>query len=72
MLVTQAQINRVKKDWTQIAGEPITVEVGETVQCPIYAFGSELAVLRLFHKFAGSSAKAGYSVNLKTWYFVNK
>jgi hypothetical protein len=37
----------------------------------LYAFGSELACLRLFHKYrhCGNRVNSGFSVNLKTWYF---
>ena len=70
--ITDAQKTRVEKDWNGIAQEVLEYQYGDTVQDPIYAFGSELAVLRLFHKFAGGSAKAAYSKNLNKWYFLNK
>jgi len=62
-------INRVEKDWVAIAKEAVTVE---QIGGAIYAFGSELAVLRLFHKYRHSdlnSIHANYSENMKTWFF---
>lgn len=37
----------------------------------VYAFGSELACLRLFHVYrhCGDRACAGFSKNMKSWYF---
>lgn len=62
-------IERVKKDWLEIAKEEINVE---QIGGAIYAFGSELATLRLFHKYRytdESRIHADYSVNMKTWFF---
>jgi hypothetical protein len=73
MIVTESQVSRIKNEWEKIADESLVIETGETVQCPIYAFGSELAVLRLFHKFSGADGmRIGFSKNMNTWFFVNK
>ena len=64
--MTEHQIMRLTKDLSAIAKEPITVEHSKGAY---YAFGSELAVLRLFHKYNSPKCRAGYSENMKTWYF---
>jgi hypothetical protein len=70
--ITESQMKRTKDEWEKIAGESLQLEsMSGLISDPIYAYGSELAVLRLFYKFAGS-AKAAYSKNLQTWYFINK
>ncbi len=70
--ITEVQMQRTKAEWEAISGEPLVLEsMSGLVSDPIYAYGTELGVLRLFHKFNGSG-KAGYSKNLQTWYFVNK
>lgn len=69
-----AYIARLSRDWTQYAGEPVKVE---KIRGTYYGFGSELACLRIFKKYAtgGSSAVAkgdarcNYSSNMKQWYF---
>jgi hypothetical protein len=67
MTATPAQIERTAKDWNRIAGE--TVEV-EQVGSAMYAYGSELATLRLLKAFRETSAaRQNYSANLETWYF---
>lgn len=64
--MTEQDINRTKALFSSIAKEPVEVqEIGAT----IYGFCSELAALRLFHKYNCSKCRAGYSENLKTWYF---
>lgn len=64
-MTTSAQIARVTRDYSQIAGEPIQIEVfGGT----LYAFCSELGALRLFHKMS-SKGRVGFSQNLESWYF---
>jgi hypothetical protein len=70
--ITESQMQRTKDEWERIAGESLQLEsMSGLISDPIYAYGSELAVLRLFHKFAGGPARAAYSKNLQTWYFVN-
>jgi hypothetical protein len=68
MTTTADQMTRLERDWRGYAGdEPIAVE---QIGGAVYAFGSELACLRLYHKYTGASnVRAAYSVNRKTWYF---
>ncbi len=64
MELTAAQLKRTQRDYSAIAGEPVTVEqTGSTV----YAFGSELATLRLFRSMPNK--RQGYSKNLEKFYF---
>jgi hypothetical protein len=65
--MTETQQKRAEQEWSAISGEPVKVEqIGGT----LYAYGSELACLRLEHKFGTCPRiKAGYSTNLETWYF---
>lgn len=53
---------RATAEWSEIAGEAIRCEVITGV---IYAFGSELAMLRLEHKMR--KGRARYSEPLRTW-----
>ena len=62
--MTPTQIARTARDWSKIAGEPVRVE---QIESGIYAFGSELATLRLFR--AMPSKRQGYSENMGEWYF---
>ena len=61
-------LNRAKADFETHAKE--TLELKE-LGGALYAFGSELACLRLFHKYHHSDDRAasGFSENLKSWYF---
>lgn len=61
-------MKRVKVEFEKIAKEPLTVE---EIGGAFYAFGSELACLRLFHgyRYCGDSVKTAYSENQKTWFF---
>jgi hypothetical protein len=56
---------RVARDYSQIAGEQVTVE---QIKGTLYVFCSELGALRLFHKMP-TKGRAAYSENLKTWFF---
>jgi hypothetical protein len=66
-------LTRTQRDLSSLAKEPVTVEA---IGSAIYAFGSELATLRLFAQYQSSGsiyndkARCGYSDNLKTFYFV--
>lgn len=64
-------LQRIVNDWSKVAGEAVSVEVMEE---DIYAFGSELACLRLEHHFKKGVCEtdAAYSANLHTWYFLLK
>ena len=53
---------RATQEWQGYAGEPIRVE---EIGGVLYAFGSELACLRLEHKMRCGRAK--FSTNLNTW-----
>lgn len=58
---------RAKKEWEKISKEPLEVE---KIKGTVYAFGSELATLRLLKKFRDiKKARADYSTNLKKFYF---
>jgi hypothetical protein len=60
-------IGRVKRDWMEIAGEFVEVEY---IKGTFYGYCSELAALRLEHKYRNTKqARAAYSENLGTWYF---
>lgn len=63
-------LNRVEKDWKKVAKEELKIE---KVKGAYYAWGSELAVLRLFHYYNKSvrnkKTRANYSTNMKSWYF---
>ena len=61
-------LNRAKSELEKHAKEALEVrDIGGAV----YAFGSELACLRLFYIYrnCGDRANSGFSDNLKTWYF---
>lgn len=64
MTATAAQIARTQAEYSSIAGEPVTIE---QIGGAIYAFGSELATLRLFRKMP--NMRQGYSENMGTFYF---
>jgi len=64
MNVTPARIERIKEEYTRIAGEEIVVE---QITSNCYIFASELATLRLFRKMP--KGQQGYSANMKTFYF---
>lgn len=64
MKTTATQIARTQTDYSKIAGEHVTIE---QIGGEIYAFGSELATLRLFRKMP--NMRQGYSENMKTFYF---
>jgi len=66
--MTINQQARTTAEWSEIAKESMAVEeIGGT----IYAYGSELACLRLAYKFrySGDKAKSAFSDNLQTWFF---
>jgi hypothetical protein len=67
MTVTQNTIDRLQRDWTTYAGEPMRVEY---VKGTFYGFASELATLRLFRKYAPNpNARQNYSDNMAAFYF---
>lgn len=73
--VTERQAKRIQADWSKIAGEVIEVDSRDLEN--MFAFGSELACLKLAYAFRNTSkelfpnfeTKVAYSDNLKVWYF---
>ena len=62
---------KLARDWNKVAGEELEIEV---IAGTAYAFGSELAVLRLFQYYRYSfkndeSARAAFSKNRNSWFF---
>jgi len=68
--ITESGANKFKQEWSEIAGEEVEIQA-ESLQEPIYAFGSELACLRLAYAFkhSGDRVTAEYSEGMKSWYF---
>jgi hypothetical protein len=60
-------VDRAERDWTGYAKEKIAVEY---IKGTLYGYGSELAVLRLEHKYNCPKARAFFSKNLNTWTFA--
>lgn len=63
------RIAAVRSQWERLAGEEITIKVCSGA---LYAFGSELATLRLYRKFARHNPNLmtqDYSQNLQQWFF---
>lgn len=69
MQITATQKARTEAVWSGYAGENVTIECTE-ITAPIYAYGSELAVLRLFAKMG--CGRFAYSENLGSWFYANK
>lgn len=63
MKVTALQLNRLGQDYTATAKEPINIEI---IRGALYAFGSELACLRLHLK---NPARVGYNDHLESWFY---
>ena len=63
-------VQRFKRAWEALCDEPLKVE---QLSGAIYAYGSELACLRLFYKYNKDGhnprTRADYSANRKTWFF---
>ena len=65
--ITASQLARLKQDCESIARESLKVE---SISRTFYAYGTELACLRLLHRYRDCrGAAASYSENLNTWYF---
>ena len=58
---------RAAAEWSKYAKEPVCVV---NIKGALYAYGSELACLRLEHHMR--CGRAGYSANLKTWYWCKE
>lgn len=68
MNATAPQLERVKRDLQAIAKEPLTVEL---IAGFIYAFGTELACLRLEHKYNNRpKCYCAYSTPRNSYFFV--
>lgn len=66
--MTKEQIKRIADDWSEMAGEPVEVEL---IVTSLYGFCSELGVLRIMNKYRTNEAVLiGYSKNLKRHYVV--
>jgi hypothetical protein len=71
--MTANQEARILATMKEFAGEDMTIEL---ITSCLYAFGSELACLRIFAKYNANGAtfnqnvRVGYSKNLETWYFA--
>jgi hypothetical protein len=59
---------KAKVEFERYAKEPLSVE---EIGGAAYAFGSELACLRLLnvYRHCGDAVKASFSENQKTWFF---
>ena len=66
--MTPNQLHRVSAEWDKVAGENLAFE---EIGGVFYAFGTELATLRLlkFYRDCGDKVKAGYSENTLRHYF---
>ena len=68
---TQQQLDRLKTDWEKLAKEPVEIRyVGGT----FYAFGSELAMLRLCYAYRYSDKDKvafGFSKNMEAWFSLD-
>lgn len=64
-------LQRIVRQWSEVAGETVTLEVMEE---DIFAYGTELACLRLEHHFKSGVCETdvGYSKKLNTWHFLQK
>ena len=63
------RLNRHKKEWSTLAGEPVEIKIYEN---DIYAFGSELACLKLYYKFRNCEVdkiKVAFNKSIGSWFF---
>ncbi len=71
-MITTAQLDRTARDLSLIAKEQVAVE---QISGALYAFGSELAVLRIFAKYNANGAvhnpncRIGFSQNMQMHFF---
>lgn len=69
MMITDAHIERLEKDYSALAGEPVTIDI---ICGTFYVFGSELACLRIFLKNRHcQDTHVEYSTNLNTWFYCH-
>lgn len=65
--MSDQQLEKIKKMWEIKAKEKLTIE---NIKGTVYAYGSELATLRLLKEYRGNKkARADYSINQKKFYF---
>lgn len=67
--MTERQLKRFEQEMSGYAKEPVVLE---QIKGTAYAFGSELACLRIFYKYRNVSKKdplVGFAKNLNSWYF---
>ena len=69
-VITESQKQRLVSDWSRLADEPVRIQCSRTDE-PIYAYGSELACLRLYYRL-NSQGRVAYSANQGTWYYCNQ
>ncbi len=69
MNATTEQIERTQREYSQIAKEPVEIRILGTA---IYAFGSELACLRISNHMRNVNDRVAYSENLGTWYYSHE
>lgn len=60
-------IDYLSKEWSGIAKEKVAVQ---PLDDDIFAYGSEIACLRLAYNMRKRSVAAGYSTRSNSWYFV--
>ena len=68
-LSTPERLEKHKKEWSILAGESVEIRIYEN---DIYAFGSELACLKLYYKFRNCEVdkiKVDFSKQLGSWFF---
>ena len=68
-IIVGDRLKRHIKDWSDIAGETIEIKIYEN---DIYAFGSELACLRLYYKFRNCEVdkiKVAFNKSIGSWFF---
>lgn len=66
---TPGRLERHKKDWSNLAGESVEIKIYEN---DIYAFGTELACLRLYYKFRHCDVdkiRVAFSKPSGSWFF---
>lgn len=66
--ITEAQIQRIEKDWGIYAGTPVKVEL---IGSALYTFCSHLEALRIAYRYrnSGDKAKVDYSYDKSSWWF---
>lgn len=68
--ITEERRTKLVAEWSRIAGEPLDIKCTRMDQ-PIYAYGSELACLRLYYRMK-SRGSVAHSDELNKWYYSNR